>query len=756
MNASDGAKSLIDASDRLILYIEIARLFSSIGYQRKAAFFSRQVAQLYLQQDNVSAAISAMQVLSMTSKAYHVQSRGTSLKHHASSQEYGPSNVESGKLHPQSVISLFESQWSTLQMVVLREILMSSVRAGDPLAAWSAAARLLRSFYPLITPAGQSGLASSLANSADRLPCGTRCTDPVLPFVRLHSFHIHPSQVDIIKRNTAKKEWWTGSAPSGPFIYTPFSKGGTADNNKQELTWIIGEPVQVLVELANPCAFDLIVESIYLSVHSENLDAFPVSVSLPPNTAKVILLSGIPTNVGPVAIPGCIVHCFGVITEHLFRDVDNLLLGAAQGLVLSDPFRCCGSVKLKNVPIPGISVVPPLPLLVSHVAGGDGATILYEGEIRDMQIRLTNTGTVPVEQAHISLSGKNQNSVISIAHETLKFGASFEAWMQAKVHLGFQRGLSKEGSSPLLVIHYAGPLQDGDELQDTESSVIPPGRRLVVPLNICVVQGLRFVKARLLSMEIPSHVTETLPKPVAINDETSEEIANICAMDSLVKLDPYRGSWELRLLELELFNPTDVVFEVNVSFEPDISMVIPITTSVDHDTCEFNCLKTRIDLNCSSRVLVNKQRLKAQTTGDLNEANLQCNDSSKQRSRASILAHEMTDMRVLIRNNTRDLIRMSFSVACRDVAGDNCIEGHNATVLWAGILSGICLEIPPLKEVAHQFSLYFLVPGEYTLVAAAIIDDANDVLLARARSDSQDEFIVCRGSPFRINVIGTV
>ncbi|KAG0465726.1 hypothetical protein HPP92_019890 [Vanilla planifolia] len=73
MNASDGAKSLIDASDRLILYIEISRLFSSIGYQRKAAFFSRQVAQLYLQQDNVSAAISAMQVLSMTSKAYHVQ-----------------------------------------------------------------------------------------------------------------------------------------------------------------------------------------------------------------------------------------------------------------------------------------------------------------------------------------------------------------------------------------------------------------------------------------------------------------------------------------------------------------------------------------------------------------------------------------------------------------------------------------------------------------------------------------------------------
>lgn len=75
--AADGAKSLIDASDRLILYIEIARLFGTLGYHRKAAFFSRQVAQLYLQQENRLAAISSMQVLAMTTQAYRVQSRAS-------------------------------------------------------------------------------------------------------------------------------------------------------------------------------------------------------------------------------------------------------------------------------------------------------------------------------------------------------------------------------------------------------------------------------------------------------------------------------------------------------------------------------------------------------------------------------------------------------------------------------------------------------------------------------------------------------
>ncbi|KAF3455853.1 hypothetical protein FNV43_RR00495 [Rhamnella rubrinervis] len=68
-------------------------------------------------------------------------------------------------------------------MVVLREILLSAVRAGDPITAWSAAAWFLRSHYLLITPAGQNGLASALSNSAERLPSGTCCADPALPFI---------------------------------------------------------------------------------------------------------------------------------------------------------------------------------------------------------------------------------------------------------------------------------------------------------------------------------------------------------------------------------------------------------------------------------------------------------------------------------------------------------------------------------------------------------------------------------------------
>ncbi|XP_004290928.1 PREDICTED: trafficking protein particle complex II-specific subunit 120 homolog isoform X2 [Fragaria vesca subsp. vesca] len=861
-NAADGAKSLIDASDRLVLYVEIARLYGTLGYQRKAAFFSRQVAQLYLQQDNRLAAISAMQVLAMTTKAYRVQSKASVLED-SLSKETGSGLAESGKILHQSVVSLFESQWSTLQMVVLREILLSAVRAGDPLAAWGAAARLLRSYYPLITPAGQNGLASALSNSADRLPSGTRCADPALPFIRLYSFPLHPSQMDIVKRNPAREDWWAGAANTGPFIYTPFSKGEPSNSSKQELIWIVGEPVQILVELANPCGFDLKVDSIYLSVPSGNFDAFPVAVNLPPNSSKVVTLSGIPTSVGPVTIPGCTVHCFGVITEHLFKDVDNLLLGATQGLVLSDPFRCCGSARLKNISVPSISVVPPLPLLVSRVVGGDGAIILHEGEIRDIWISLANAGTVPVEQVHVSLSGKHQDSVLSIASETLKSAlplrpgaevtipVTLKAWRIVAADADTAAGRSaskhsKDGNSPTLLIHYAGTVPNTED-PSTDKSVVPPGRRLVVPLQICVLQGLSFVKARLLSMEIPAQVGYNLPTPVHTDYSLTEGAAGTPnKLDQLVKIDPFRGSWGLRFLELELSNPTDVVFEISVSVQLE-NTDHEQSLSVDQDATEYGYPKTRIDRDCSARVLIplehfklpvlddsffvkdnqadgsasgrstsfSERNTKAElnasiknlisrikvrwqsgrnSSGELNikdavQAALQTsvmdvllpdpltfgfrlsrsgpgpenidsheksNDEvNSSASKGSVMAHEMTPMEVMVRNNTKELIKMSLNVVCRDVAGEDCVECAKATVLCSGVLSGITVEIPPLEEIKHSFSLYFLVPGEYTLIAAAMIEDATDILRARARTTSSDEPIFCHGPPYHVRVVGT-
>lgn len=74
---------------------------------------------------------------------------------------------------------------------------------------------------------------------------------------------------------------------------------------------------------------------------------------------------------------------------------------------------------------------------------------------------------------------------------------------------------------------------------------------------------------------------------------------------------------------------------------------------------------------------------------------------------------------------------------------------------FSGVLAGITMEVPPLQEIQHMFSLYFLIPGEYTLLAAAVIDDANEVLRARARTNTSEEPIFCRGPPYHVRVNGT-
>jgi hypothetical protein len=80
-------------------------------------------------------------------------------------------------------------------------------------------------------------------------------------------------------------------------------------------------------------------------------------------------LSGMPLSVGTLAIWGCIVKCFGMITEHLFEDFGEGRV--ARGPALVDPFKNSHGVHhaaLYNK----VEVVQPLPLLVAQVWAGGG------------------------------------------------------------------------------------------------------------------------------------------------------------------------------------------------------------------------------------------------------------------------------------------------------------------------------------------------------------------------------------------------
>ncbi|CAI7891452.1 unnamed protein product [Closterium sp. NIES-53] len=600
--AVETGRGLQNPSDLLVLYIEVARIFQQLGYERKAAFFTRQVAKLYEQQESRFAAVSALQVLALASTSYKVQSlalspvpspalpadnpRGTTAGSSAGgggggggTGAGGVGGKGGGKSSRAGVTALESSapplgggQWSTLQMELLSDMLAVAVRAGEPLAAWAAAARLLRGFYPLILP---------------------------------------HSQTQVVKRTRGKRDWWVGAGGGGPFIYTPFTT--RAANVKPDMVWIVGEVAQVIIELSNPCACAVDIESIYLNVDGD-FQPFPASLSLRPNTySHLLTLSGLPRSPGVITVLGCFLQSFGVLTDHRFADTTITTVAAAAGSAgsgaglplipgvgLVDPFSPAAAASvaansaaaaatatplsaptisatsslsaaaagvdtavksgasagrgfLASSPIPStsvlpvldISVLPELPLLVATAEDGDGAAaVLFDGEVREISVKLVNSSRVPVVDAFVSVAGRQKRHLIVLGQEKLaaalpllpgaavtlpvKIVAQFqpESSEDDEDDVGGGEGgggaeqstSSKEEDTVNLVVHYAGPDKDPESDPGTPASPTPaskaataskekekerkddavPGRRLSFPINLCVRRGLSLVRARLL------------------------------------------------------------------------------------------------------------------------------------------------------------------------------------------------------------------------------------------------------------------
>lgn len=75
--AVEGTKSLMDASDRLVVNVKAARIFDALRYKQKAALYAQQVALLYKQQNSHWAAVSSLQVMSVCALYYRCEMKSS-------------------------------------------------------------------------------------------------------------------------------------------------------------------------------------------------------------------------------------------------------------------------------------------------------------------------------------------------------------------------------------------------------------------------------------------------------------------------------------------------------------------------------------------------------------------------------------------------------------------------------------------------------------------------------------------------------
>ncbi|CAI5461664.1 unnamed protein product [Closterium sp. Yama58-4] len=624
--AVETGRGLQNPSDLLVLYIEVARIFQQLGYERKAAFFTRQVAKLYEQQESRFAAVSALQVSAALLR---------------------------------------------LQMELLSDMLAVAVRAGEPLAAWAAAARLLRGFYPLILPQSQESLAQALTSASERLPAGTRCPDLALPFVRFHAFATAPQQTQVVKRTRGKRDWWVGAGGGGPFIYTPFTT--RAANVKPDMVWIVGEVAQVIIELSNPCACAVDIESIYLNVDGD-FQPFPASLSLRPNTySHLLTLSGLPRSPGVITVLGCFLQSFGVLTDHRFADTTITTVAAAAGgagsgaglplipgVGLVDPFSPAAAASvaansaaaaatatplsaptisatsslsaaatsvdtavksgasagrgfLASSPIPStsvlpvldISVLPELPLLVATAEDGDGAAaVLFDGEVREISVKLVNSSRVPVVDAFVSVAGRQKRHLIVLGQEKLAAALPLlpgaAVTLPVKIVAQFQpespdKDPESDPGTPAAPTPASKSAAGSKEKEKERKDDAVPGRRLSFPINLCVRRGLSLVRARLL---VTGGVTPAVQSDGGITTTGAAGGGAAAGATSLAASGRGGGAGAgltqakgLRLLDLEVWNGTDSAFDASL----EEASLLASGGSVSH---------SRIGRDCAARLLI--------------------------------------------------------------------------------------------------------------------------------------------------------
>ena len=153
-----------------------------------------------------------------------------------------------------------------------------------------------------------------------------------------------------------------------------------------------------------------------------------------------------------------------------------------------------------------------------------------------------------------------------------------------------------------------------------------------------------------------------------------------------------------------------------------------------------------------------------------------------------VVALEVTEVDLVVRSRVERAMPLRVSVSCENVTGTHCLgtEGDASNMLWAGegggglvgwdanlvrmwrggadcchplcrlagSVNGVEMAVPANGAVTHTFSLCFLVPGEYSILASALVpshylEDAGETPLPPTDTVPQT---CCRGAPHKVYV----
>ncbi|KAF8590613.1 hypothetical protein K439DRAFT_1382134 [Ramaria rubella] len=321
--------------------------------------------------------------------------------------------------------------WDELQLGVVRE----AVAIAEALPEYSTVAQFdlsaLRALHTIISSADQAYLYS---NSAKALVTARRRGDdrrveywsgnPVvsleitpLPLVRLPVEHrardlLPPSEEASIV--VGKRD---------PFIYNPrllFSK------SKSQAVVVQNEPIEFILTLQNPYAFDLEIQNLSLSTSGVALQSQPLAVTIPANSFHITRIVGSALEPGTLVVRGCVVQAHGGMPQEFVlplatdeedatREKSNSAWNAEVGRIKESGLAARPWIRNKRLSFakgknakttkasPEMSflkckVVSQQPhMRIRRTSLTHGAVMMYDGETSTIRLTVENVSNIPIE-----------------------------------------------------------------------------------------------------------------------------------------------------------------------------------------------------------------------------------------------------------------------------------------------------------------------------------------------------------------------
>ncbi|XP_074120839.1 trafficking protein particle complex subunit 9 isoform X1 [Sminthopsis crassicaudata] len=374
----------LSEEEKIQRYSILSELYELIGFHRKSAFFKRVAAMQCVAPSIAEPGWRACYKLLLETLP------GYSLS-----------------LDPKDFNKGTHRGWAAVQMRLLHELVYASRRMGNPALSVRHLSFLLQTMLDFLSDQEKKDVTQSLESYTSKcpgtmellsLPDGLNLP-PVpftkLPIVRCVKLLNLPAS---LRPQKMKSLLGQNMSAKSPFIYSPIiaHNRGEERSKKIDFQWVQGDVCEVQLMVYNPMPFELRVENMGLLTSGVEFESLPAALSLPAESGLYpVTLVGVPRSTGQISINGYHTTVFGVFSDCLLDSLPGI--------------KTNGSTVEVIPALPRLQISTSLPRSARTLQPSSGDEIstnvsvqLYNGETQQLDIKLENIGTEPLEKLEVT------------------------------------------------------------------------------------------------------------------------------------------------------------------------------------------------------------------------------------------------------------------------------------------------------------------------------------------------------------------